>query len=114
MCEVSCCIGEQISGDELGKQVDRIYALEEATVSNCPILQLEQTEQGESIPPELLEQWRYLLQDGNFDPLLMKVERYFQEMEKRLDAASLHRFNQDFLQMLYGFMAEKGAGPCAL
>ena len=107
MCEVSCCIGEQISGDGLGKQVDRIYALEEATVSNCPILQLEQTEQGESVPPELLEQWRYLLQDGNFDPLLMKVERYFQETEKRLDAASLHRFNQDFLQMLYGFMAEK-------
>ncbi len=107
MCEIACCIGEPVAAQALGHMVDRLFSLERETVSNIPILWLGYSMQEQNIPTQLLEQWKYLLLDEQYDRLLLHAEQYFAKDGSRIGAFPLHQFNQDFIQMLYSVMAEK-------
>ena len=104
LCDVACCIGTPAKKEELPGLVDALYQQEMENVTDTPIVMLGQERHTETNPEAQMERWRLWLQDEKYDQLLMSVEEYFRREDHRFRLDSLHRFNQDFMQMLYGVM----------
>lgn len=108
-CEVVCYLGGPCSCEELAGTVHRLEKLEEETLTpSRRILVLDQPGKCVEMVIPNMENWRFLLMDDQGDAVANQVEEYLdQYVNQNMDTAQLYRFQQAFLQMLYGVMEQK-------
>jgi two-component system response regulator YesN len=111
-CDLSCYIGDRVFIHELAGGVNRVLALKKNNVaynnqvflgSKQPITSVT------AIIPDM-KVWSVMLIQGSRDKVFSEVKDYLIKLAQNagLDAPFMRQFHQDFLQVLYSFLREKG------
>lgn len=111
-CDLSVYIGEPAAVYELpdmSVQLDQ-FIMNNVTRENEVLYLTEQHADTAAIVMPDLRIWRFMLQEGAGAKLLTEVEAFFVQLRHNRDANALmlHRLYQDFVQMVYAVLAEKG------
>ncbi|MGG1553736.1 helix-turn-helix domain-containing protein [Paenibacillus ferrarius] len=111
-CDLSCYIGSLIHGQDMYAMVNQLREVEKRNVAyNNKVFQVANY-QVESSHHELpnMELWAVMLKEGEFVKVLQEATTYLEHKVKqdRLDANLLQLFYQDFQQMMYVALQNKG------
>lgn len=106
-CQLICCIGDTAPPLSLPEMIDRLLLLERNCIVSQPILFLSGNNHTTADPSAHISRWRHLLRSEEFSLLLEEMECYFVREKHSFTGECLHRFHQDFIQVLYGVMEEK-------
>lgn len=106
-CQLICCVGDTGMPGGLPDMIDRLLLLERNCIVSQPILYLSRHNHTTADPSAHISRWRHLLRSEDFSRLLEEMECFFVQEQHSFTGESLHRFHQDFIQVLYAVMEEK-------
>lgn len=111
-CDMSCYAGNPVSIHELSGMVDRLNNRMKNNVAfyNSVIRLDDRALQETAAAMPDMKIWSLMLLQDKADTVLAEAEDYLKRTAKRYstDATFLHRFHQDFLQIVYSVLKEKG------
>lgn len=111
-CDLSCYIGELGGLHELAEMTVRLYSLKKSNLAynNRVFVCNEQPPLASSIPIPDMKIWSIKLLKGAKDEVYTEVKGYLDKvvMNLGMDASLMHQFSQDFMQMIYSVLQEKG------
>ncbi len=111
-CDLSVYVGEATAVHELPVMVSLLEAMQRDNVaSENQVLFLDEPEKGQAdvfLPDMKL--WLFMLREGAKEKLLEDVNAYFGKLQAvaGLKSLTLHQFYQDFVQIVYAVLVEKG------
>lgn len=112
LCDLYCYIGEGVLINQLAKILDRLIEYEKNNVAlNKKVFFLsdyKRTDMRLEIPD--LDLWTMMINEGLKDKLMIEVGDYLVELlnSKGLNATLLHQFLQNFIQIIYSILRQKG------
>jgi two-component system, response regulator YesN len=111
-CSLSCYIGDNVRSDSLVQMIERLQTIHENNVSamNKVFSITRWIPASRSIEMPNMNIWFHLIKEGSKDTMLKEVIRYLESLidKEGIDARFIHRFYQDFMQILYLYLKEKG------
>lgn len=111
-CDLSCYIGSQGSGHELLTTFNQLSVLERNNVAynNKVFLLKEQAGLSASLTMPDMNVWSVMLQQGLEEKIVFEAAGYLEKAvhTEGLNANMLHQFHQNFLQMVYVVLKQKG------
>jgi len=111
-CDLSCYIGRPVEAHFMADTVDRLKEQDRNNVAyfNQVFSNHDAERIVSSVPLQAWSTVSSLLKAGNQEAVLNELERLLDELvqARKMDAETLHRFNQDFTQVLYTFLNLKG------
>ncbi|HZG85570.1 response regulator transcription factor [Paenibacillus sp.] len=111
-CDLSCYLGDTVHGHGMYEMVNRLQVLEKNNVAynNKVFLSFDLRRQPPANRLPDMEMWGVMLKEGKGENVLEEAARYFEQQltQDALDANMLHRFYQNFQQMLYYVLQTKG------
>jgi two-component system, response regulator YesN len=111
-CDLSCYIGEQVALHELPNMKQRLEDRIKNNIAydNQVLLLNESQTAASTIPLPDMKVWMAMLQEGTKQKVLQEVNGYLDRLKgmRGLTAQSLHQFYQDFVQIVYSVLREKG------
>ncbi|MBU7591211.1 response regulator transcription factor [Metabacillus halosaccharovorans] len=112
-CELCCYIGTQVQIQEVVSMVAKLLELDRNNVMmNNQTIEYRNVETGEcSVPHIPVDDWINLLKKGSFEQFEEKISEYFSNWKRenrKITAQSLYLFYQDFLQVIFYVLKEKG------
>ncbi|WP_238655457.1 response regulator [Paenibacillus piscarius] len=111
-CALSCYIGDQVQPHALVPMIEQLKQIHENNVSAMNKVFHIGRQPLVSRPVEMpnMNVWLHLIREGSKDTMLQEALAYLEQLINRegIDASFLHRFYQDFMQILYLYLKEKG------
>ncbi|MDQ1914129.1 response regulator [Paenibacillus sp. GD4] len=112
-CDLSLYVGEPTTVHELPEAHSRLEMLMRNNVaSENQVLFLDEKPQvdGGTVPWPDMKLWLIMLQEGSKDRLLKELNQFLKQLQTvpGLKELTLHQFYQDFIQIVYALLAEKG------
>lgn len=110
-CDLSCYIGKSVFEHELVEMVNRLILMEKDNVSQNNAVILFNQKQSDAINIVLpnMYSWLVMLDEKQKNRVLNEVKEFLGTADyKKLNAQVLYQFQQDFLQMIYAFLKQKG------
>jgi two-component system response regulator YesN len=111
-CSLSCYIGNPIPIYELSGAVKQLSALKKNNVAfyNKVIFSDERNMASKADVVKDMNIWTIMLREGSYKKLVGEVEEYLEQtaITEGLDINMLYRFQQDFIQIVYAELEEKG------
>lgn len=111
-CDLSCYIGNKAGVHELASIVDRLTALSRDNVAfdNRVFTLCAETARECVFNLPDMGVWSVMLLEGLKDKMLREVEAYMENLVKQaaINAQVLQQFHQDFLQMAYSVLKQRG------
>jgi two-component system response regulator YesN len=111
-CDISCFIGNKSLVYDLPETVRELRALDRNNVAydNKVFLLSGQAHSASAVTMPEMAVWAVMLQEGVIEDVYAKVKDYLAQLVRTagLDAAVLHQFHHDFMQMVYHVMKLKG------
>ncbi len=110
-CDLSCYIGQPVYACEMADAVDKLHLLENNNVFYNKVLLLSESAAGdtkEKIPDMSL--WTAMLKNGESDNVITKISEFIDDLirNEEADATTLRKFHEDFMQMIYILLNQKG------
>lgn len=111
-CDLSCYIGEPVFVHELPGKVSALQARRKNNVAYTNQVFLPGGEYKVAVSAAMpdMKLWSVMLLQGSTNRVISEVEEYLIKAVQNpgLDASFLHQFHQDFLQIVYSVLKEKG------
>lgn len=111
-CSLSCYIGQQVYPYQLVGMIERLTSLHENNVSLMnKVFSLDRwTSPSLKINMPDMNMWFHLLREGSRESMLKEAIAYLENLinKEGVDSSFIRQFHQDFLQMLYLYLKEKG------
>ncbi|MBB6637155.1 response regulator transcription factor [Cohnella thailandensis] len=111
-CHLSCYLGQSAEAHEVAGLVASLRERDRNNVAFFNRVFLMDDSGDSDLPARLpeLDSLPSLLKTGTKEAVKQEVERYLEDLVRNLgmDAETLHRFGQDFMQALYSFLNAKG------
>jgi two-component system response regulator YesN len=111
-CNLSCYIGQQVHAYQLFQMIERLNAVHDDNVSAInKVIRLDRlTKPALKLTMPDMNMWFVLLREGSRDAVLEEAVAYLEKLLNKdgVDGHFIRIFQQDFLQMLYLYLNEKG------
>ena len=111
-CELSCYIGKEVFTDELSSMVDQLLNLKKDNVAFFNKVFMLSKDTTARVKPQVrdMSTWSVMIKEGLVDKLIKEVKDELTNLSLStgLNASILYHFQQDFLQILYSSLEQKG------
>ncbi|MCM8710332.1 response regulator [Clostridium sp. SYSU_GA19001] len=111
-CDLCCYIGDEVYINELSSNVNQLVVIDENNVafSNKVFLLNNRKIPASTIKMPDMAPWSVFLNEGSKDKVIEEIQSFLQGQVNSigLNANMLYQFQQDFLQMIYTLLKQKG------
>lgn len=111
-CSLSCYMGDKVPSHKLVEMVERLQTTHENNVSiENKVFSIDRNMlPSRSIKMPDMNTWFHFIREGSRDAMLGQVTTYLGQLADNVgvDANFIHQFYQDFMQILYMYLKEKG------
>lgn len=111
-CSITCYAGNPVEPQDLAMMADHLEKFNKTNVTheNTVLFLGDRSSVETDLPLPDMRLWSTLLGEGKNELLFELISDFLTSMSKRpgMNADFLHRFRQDFLQMIYSVLTSKG------